>query len=188
MRKPLLFVLIGLFLFFSPQAKAEFGFHAGAHYGWGRMGNESDSIKTRSMSTFDIQFMPGYRMLGFMGGILFDYRSVSQLTDVVDAGNSDLSGSSFPWGLAATYEFALWKVLFSYDFRARHSASTTNATYKGTGFHLLGGYQFFPGFYADLEFVKMGYNTVEASNGTETDLSSNKLSHWNLAVGISYSY
>lgn len=188
MRIPIQLRLTLLFLsiLFSPVAEAQFGFHAGTHLSFGQMGDESGSVEDRSMGSFDLQFMPGYRYAGLMGGLLLDYRFVSQITSTSDAG-SDLGGRSFLWGLGITWEPAIWKFLFSYDFRARHSVSEPENTYKGSGFHLLAGYEIAPNLYVDLQYSRMRYNTLETTT-SETGLGENPVRHWNLGLGISYSY
>lgn len=179
-------MVLSLFLAMAPEAEAQFGFHAGTHLSFGQMGSESESVKDRSMGSFDLQFMPGYRYAGLMGGLLLDYRFISQITSASDAG-SDLAGHSFTWGLGGTWEPGIWKFLFSYDFRARHSVSEPENTYKGSGFHLLAGYKIAPSLCVDLQYSRMRYNTLETAV-SETGLGDDSVRHWNLGIGISYSY
>jgi hypothetical protein len=170
------------------SAFAQFGFHAGSHFGYGRITSETSSLPTRDMGTFDLQFMPGYRLPpNLMGGILLDYRFMSQLTDEQEVGGSNFSGRGFLWGLGAAFEPGPLKFLFSYDLQARHYYSGPDTTYKGSGFHILFGYEFMAGFHVDLEYVSSTYNTLEV-NDAETPLGDNTLRHWNLGLGVSYSY
>jgi hypothetical protein len=176
--------LVILLLLSSIEARAQFGFHAASHFSFGGMGNESESLKPRSMSTLDLQFMPGYRMSTLLAGLLLDYRFVSQISS--DVGN-DIGGRSFVWGLGLVWEPSLWKFLLSYDFRARHTANSINTTYKGSGYHLMAGYEFAPNFHADFQLSKMGYNSQDV-NEVEQDISNDPVGHWSFGIGISYSY
>lgn len=194
MKKPIHFLVFLLLFCTLPleNASAVFGFHAGSHLGIGRMGNESLTLANRTMSVIDFQFMPGYTIGAFMPGLLLDYRFVGQMTDSVNAGGSDLAGKSFIIGLGTTFLTGDWKILFSYDLRSRHSLSTNDSsgnhtTYKGSGFHLLGGYQLAKNWFFDGEFVQSSYNT-SAVGESESDISSNKVKQWNLSFGVSYTY
>ena len=181
--------LILTFLLLTPGlAQAEFGFHAGSHFGLGKMTYDNGIPGDRDMGTFDLQFMPGYRLpMGLMAGLMLDYRLMSQLTDEAEVSGTNYSGRSFLWGLAATFEPGPIKLLLGYDFRARHWFSGPDTTFMGSGFRFLVGYKFLPGFAFDLEYVSTTYNTSEV-NGLETGLNNNNLKHWNLGFGVSYSY
>lgn len=186
----LLSLVLGLYE--HKEAEAAFGFHAGSHLGVGRMGNATQSLSSRTMSTFDLQFMPGWRLGSFMPGLLLDYRFVSQMTPKSDVGNSDLAGKSFTMGLGSTVQFDQWKLLFSYDFRSRHSKNEANSanqstSYAGSGFHFLAGYGFASNWFFDVSFSKQNYNSSD-TGGLETRLDADVLTHWNLGFGISYSY
>jgi hypothetical protein len=180
-------ILLLLPLLLPQPAWAQFGFHAGSHFGYGGMRSDSGSRPQRDMGTWDFQFMPGYRFPPLlMAGLLLDYRFMSQLTDKSQVG-SDYSGRGFLWGLGLTAEPGLFKLLVSYDFRARHWFSGPDTTFKGSGYHLLFGYKFMPGFFADLEYVSTTYNSQEV-DGISSGLKNDDLHHWNLGLGISYSY
>lgn len=169
-------------------ARAEFGFHAGSHFGIGKMAYDNGIPGDRDMGTFDLQFMPGYRFpMGLMAGLMLDYRLMSQLTDESETGRTDYSGRSLLMGLAATFEPGPLKFLLGWDLRARHWFSGPDTTFMGSGWRLLFGYKFLPGFAFDIEFVNTIYNASEV-NGLETGLNNNNLKHWNLGFGVSYSY
>jgi len=170
----------------APSAQAEFGFHGGAHFGYGRMGNDAGGSVGRNMGAFDLQFMPGYRILGFMPGLLLDYRLLSQLEDGSPT-QANFSGHGLLMGLGLTYEPGPVKILVSYDFRNRHWFSRPDTTYAGSGYHLLLGYKFMPGFSFDLEYVSSTYNSVEV-NGIASGLNNDTVTHWNIGFGVSYSY
>jgi hypothetical protein len=168
-----------------PNARAEFGFHAGSHFGYGRMSSDSGA-SARNMGTFDLQFMPGYRILGFMPGLLLDFRLLSQLEEGSRT-QANFSGRGLLMGLGVTYEPGPVKILVSYDFRNRHWYSGPDTTYAGSGYHLLLGYKFMPGFSFDIEYVRSTYNSVEV-DGIANGLNNNNVNHWNLGFGVSYSY
>lgn len=183
-------VSLGLFVFlatFSPRAEAQFGFHAASHFSFGGMSNESETLRPRSMSTLDLQFMPGYRLGTLLGGLLLDYRFIGQVSQASDVGGNELGGRGFIWGLGGVWTPSLWKFLLSYDFRARHSVTSTSTTYMGSGFHLMAGYEFAPNFHADFQYTKMRYNMSD-TNGVETDLTNDPVKHWTIGIGVSYSY
>lgn len=169
---------------------AEFGFHVGTHLGYGQMGNSplaTPSIPDRSMSTFDLQIMPGYRLGDMLGGLMMDYRLANQL-EQGDPGETNLSGQDLIFGLAISYEPGLWKFMLGYDFKATHSLSGADEKYMGSGFRLLFGYEFLEKLRFDFLYTKTGYNTNETSSGIITDYSADKVRHWNLGFGLSYSY
>lgn len=179
-------IALAVFLFLLPlAAQAEFGFHAGSHFGFGKMENVSRTI-TRDIGTFDLQFMPGYRIAGFMPGLMIDYRLMSQLQDSA-VEEADFSGTGLLLGLGVTFEPGPVKILVSYDLRSRHWHSGPDTTYAGSGYHLLLGYKFFPGLAFDLQYVSSTYNSVEAG-GIANGLPEDTMKHWNLGFGISYSY
>lgn len=179
-------LLFSLFFLLAPTlVKAEFGFHAGSHFGYGRISNDGGSIPARSMGVFDVQFMPGYRMLGsLMPGLLFEYRLMSQLEETA---TPDFGGRGLIIGLGATFEPGPVKLLVSYDFRARHWYSGPDTTYSGSGFRFLVGYKFLPGFAFDVQYVSTSYDSQEV-NGIATGLNNDNLHHWNLGFGASYSF
>ncbi len=182
-------LLLLLLLCFSPlAAQAEFGFQVGGHFGIGNMGNDSGSIRERSLGTFDVQFMPGYHFLGdFMGGLLLEYRLISQLTNQVEAG-SDLSGNGFIWGLAAMYEPGPLKFLVSYDFRARHWFDEPETVYSGSGYRFLFGYKFLPGFAFDLQYSSTNYNYRRLGAAESEIADEDQPRHWNIGLGLSYTF
>lgn len=178
--------LILLLCFSGPSAQASLGLHLGSHLGFGGMGNESGTRTNRTMGTFDLQAMPGYRVFGFMPGILLEYRMMSQLTNRIEAG-SDYSGNGSNVGLGILFEPALFKFLASYDFRSRHGFSSPETTFSGSGYRLMVGYKILPLLAFDLQFVQTKYNTVE-ENETETSIDEDPITHWNLGFGVSLSF
>ena len=182
----LAFVLFSL----TSPARAEFGFHAGAHLGFGRMGDEAiGGYSDRSIGSFDLQVMPGYRLLAgqLLAGLMLDYRFVSQLTNAGQVG-SNFSGNGFLLGLGTSIEPGPFKFLVSYDFLARHSIKQPESTLEGSGFHLLFGYKFLPLFYFDLELVTATYDNMSLDTYSIELPYQQSIRHWQLGLGISYSY
>ena len=180
--------LIALIL--PSAAKASFGFHAGTHFSYGKMANQSLSLAERTTSTFDLQFMPGYRLAPyFLAGLMIDYRFVNQNASAQDMDNNDISGRSLLIGPGISFEPGLWKFLVAYDIKASHSYNfrNTETSYKGSGFHLLFGYEIARELHFDFQMVKCSYNN-QTTNNTETDISGNPVEHWSLGFGLSYSY
>jgi predicted porin len=180
-------ILSFLLLFLPVKSWATFGLHIGSHLSYGRIGNESGTISERSMSAFDIQAMPGYRIGNFMPGLLIDYRFLAQLGRNDEYENTDYGGRSLILGLGTTAEFDAIKILFSYDFRARHNSATPDSLYKGSGFHFTLGYFFMPKLSIDFAYSKSTYSKVE-TDGVESMVSDDRLKNWNFGLGISYSY
>lgn len=174
------------FLISVPAAQASFGLHLGSHLGFGGMGNESGSRVNRTMGTFDLQAMPGYRVFGVMPGLFLEYRMMSQLTNRIEAG-SDYSGNGSNVGLGVLFEPALFKFLASYDFRSRHGFSTPDTTFSGSGYRLIVGYKILPLLAFDVQYVSTKYNTIE-ENETETSIDNDPVKHWNLGFGVSLSF
>jgi hypothetical protein len=192
--KPFLLLFLALL---SVPARAEFGLHVGGHFGYGKMGDEANDInQDRSMGSFDLQAMPGYRFLDklLMAGVMLDYRFLGQLEDK-SATLSDFSGRSFLIGLGAMLDLPTVKFILSYDFHDRHNISLPKTTYKGKGWHFLLGYKVAGSLCVDLEYVVANYDSQtllgEDSDLSGTDLSGNTrypISHDSLAFGLSWTY
>jgi hypothetical protein len=174
-------------LFSSTLARADYGAHLGAHFGYGQMGNSSgDENRTRNMGTLDLQAMPGIKLYGnaLLLGLMLDYRFMSQLTDETNL--SSYGGRGFLAGPGALLDFSFGRFLFSWDMRARHYYSGPDTTYKGSGFHFLFGYKVMGNLCADLEYVISRYNAVRI-NEVETGLDENKqVTHKSLGFGLSW--
>jgi hypothetical protein len=181
-------IFLFLFLFALPfnSAFASFGLHLGSHLGFGGMGNESGSRASRTMGTFDLQAMPGYRVFGVMPGLLLEYRMMSQLTNRIEAG-SDYSGNGTNFGLGVLFEPGMFKFLASYDFQSRHWFTEPDTTFSGSGYRFLVGYKILPLLAFDFQYVATKYNTVEESE-VETSIDHDPVSHWNLGFGVSLSF
>ncbi|MGE3261049.1 MAG: hypothetical protein AB7K68_04645 [Bacteriovoracia bacterium] len=174
----------------SSAAYAEFGGHVGAHLGIGNEGGGGQPVGNTSIGTLDLHLMPGFRLFGksLMPGVLMNLRFLSQLAGSNRPGK-ELSGSGSLFGLALVYEFDVFKILASYDFRARHAHSNPDSTFKGSGYTLLFGYKTLPDFYVDLEFNSTSYSSREVAGIVQTfDKPALPLAHWNLALGLSYSF
>lgn len=183
-------LILTLFLgLLSSSAEAQFGAHFATHFGYGKMGSDSGFIQKRSMGTFDLQAMPGYRLLGnqLLLGLLFDLRFMSQLQDQNDVGGEDFGGRGLTWGLGASFEPGPVKILVSYDLSARHWYTAPETTYKGSGFHFILGIPVAPSLFLDLQYVTTTYNTRKV-NGDEYGLADDNVQHWNVGFGVSYSY
>lgn len=187
MRIPLL--ALALLSALPTVAEASFGLHAATHLGIGDMGSSSPTMPSRSVGTFDLQAMPGYRLFSqqLLIGLMLDYRFVSQLDNPSRAAGTDYTGSGLLMGIAAAYETNLVKILLGYDFRARHSHDLPETSLMGSGYRLQFSYKVFGPWGADLQYVHTNYNTMEAA-GTESELNNYNFRHWNLGLGVSYSY
>ncbi|MCO5143992.1 MAG: hypothetical protein M9962_12955 [Oligoflexia bacterium] len=167
---------------------ASFGVHLGSHIGIGRLGNETTQVRDRSMGTFDLQAVPGYKILSdsLMVGLLLEYRLLSQLTSAGNVAGEDFSGGGFSLGPAVTYRISLVKILVGYDLISKQSTHTPEGSLSGSAIRFLVGYELFPSLYADLTLNLNSYGDQDR-NGTEV-LLTNKVKHWNFGFGISYSY
>lgn len=176
-----------IFSWSSSPAEAAFGGHVGAHLGIGNIGGGAQPVGNTSIGTLDLQAMPGYRIFGnsLMPGVLVNVRFLSQLAGS-NAYGREVSGTGSLIGLALAYEFDVFKIIGSWDLRARHSHSKPDTTYMGSGFTLLFGYKTLPDFYVDFMVNKTSYNSRDVQ-GTPASLPI-PLQHWNLALGMSYSF
>lgn len=168
-------------------AQAEFGGHIGSHLGFGSLGGGAQPVGNTSEGVLDLQLMPGYRFFNkqLMVGPLATLRFLSQLSGSADYGY-ETSGTGSLLGVAVAYEPRPVKVIVSYDLRARHSHSTPDTTYKGSGYTLLLGYLTTTDLFIDLELNRTSYNAREVLQ-VEAPLTT-PLVHWNLGLGLSYSF
>ena len=182
------------FVVLSPyESQAGFGLNAGAGVGMGKMGNESDSIQSRTMNALTMYAMPGYSILGFMVGPLLEYRMVGQTTSETDVGNTNMRGSGYTAGIAVSYNFLLFHFLAGYDFMGQYKLA--NSTSSGqesiylspAGFRLMFGYTVFPMFSADVFYVDHKYSK-SSLGGTEVDISADKLKDTRYGVGLSFHF
>ncbi|RZA06465.1 MAG: hypothetical protein EOP11_10315 [Proteobacteria bacterium] len=173
----------------SSPARAELGLHAATHFGVGAMGTENPAEPNRSMGTFDLQAMPGWRFPNskFMAGMLIDYRFMTQLEEGVPiTGETNFAGQSVHFGIGGTFETGDLKLLATFDPLARHWAAVPTTTFKGSGLHLLAGIQFEPNWYIDIEYSEATYDEAGIMGRDQHLDPPNR--HWNLGLGISYSY
>lgn len=190
MTKKILWIAILALIGTPSLAQANFGFHAGSHISYGKMSNATLSLAERTISVFDLQFMPGYRPAPyFLIGWMIDYRFVSQNADPNDLDFNDVSGRSLLMGPGISFEPTMWKFLVSYDLKANHSYTyqNTDTTYKGHGLHILFGYEVARSLHFDFEYVKCLYNS-QKRNDIETEITENKVNQWQVGFGLSYSY
>lgn len=179
-------ILLALLLILPFTAQAGVGLHAATHFGFGRMGDGSRTLLERSMGTFDLQLMPGYRFSELLMPVfVLDYRFiVSQLSSRSEVG-SDLTGSGNLWGIAVVSEPGPIKVLLGYDFRARHNRDDPETEYSGSGIRAVLGYAVFPNFHFEMQFTSTSYSSADANSQT-TELTQ-PIKHWNFAFGMAYS-
>lgn len=151
------------------------------------MGGVKGSPSHRPIGSFDLQAMPGYRVLDPLTvGWMLDYHFVSQLNNNTAPG-SDFTGNGLQMGLGVMFEPGPLKLLVSYDPWSRHWHSNPDTTFKGSGYHLLAGYKVIDDFSFDLEYVRAAYNVKEILS-LETPLGPDEIFYWSLAFGISYTY
>lgn len=173
-----------LVIWLAPSAEANFGAHLAPHFGFGNMGDDSSgSLRSRSVGTFDLQALPGYRVYGnaILLGLMIDYRFISQLSE--EDNLQGLSGRGLLLGPGAGFEFAFGKLLLSYDLIARHSATSPEAKLEGSGFHLLFGYRIAPNVYADLQYVRTRYNKLNGEDLGDLPIKQN-----NIGFGLSLGF
>lgn len=186
MGKLLLLAAIWIALLPSP-ARAGFGGHVGSHLGIGNMGGGRQPVSSKSMGTLDLQAMPGYSLFGgaLMPGIMAQLRFLSQLAGSTSYGE-EVSGTGFLLGLGVAYKFDLFKVIASWDLRARHSYDNPGSTFKGSGFTLQFGYKTMADLYMDFLFSRTSYSSREVMDVEQ--IFPVPVAHWNLGLGISYSF
>lgn len=173
-----------LAIWLSPRAEANFGAHLAPHFGFGNMGDDSSGrLRSRSVGTFDLQAMPGYRVYGnaILVGMMFDYRFISQLSE--EDNLQGLSGRGYLIGPGVGFELTFGKVLLSYDFMARYRAPSPEARLEGSGFHFIFGYRIAPNVYADLQYVRTRYNKLN-----DEDLGDQSIKQNNIGFGLSLGF
>jgi hypothetical protein len=102
----------------------DFGVSAGASWGLGKMKNSTESTASRTMNTFGVLVLPGYKALGMLlVGPEFEYRVVGQNTEPSEVSNTNLKGNGYLLGLGA--KFYLLNFVFSggFDFIGKHTQS-----------------------------------------------------------------
>lgn len=172
---------------FSASSQANFGLHLGTHFGYGDLGNSSQTIPGRSASTFDLQAMPEWDFMLLRAGLMMEYRWVNEF-DRTYSGANKLSGNSLLFGLAGEFDPGPWKFLLGYDFKATHTLTAAQVSYYGSGYRMLVGYELLPFVRFDFQYSKTIYDEKKDNDGRNKLTGDDKLSHWNLAFGISYTY
>ena len=168
-------------------ARAQVGLHAATHLGIGSIDTGRKSAPYRSLGTFNLEAMPGWRFSPkLMAGLVVDYRLITQLEDGTGSNAANFGGKGLTLGLGGTFETGDAKFLVSYDPFARHWAPSPQTTYKGSGFHIMAGIQFEPKWFIDVEFSSATYDEA-GIRGLDQHLRDPR-THWNLALGVSYSY
>jgi hypothetical protein len=183
--KALLWVTL---LVFSLEGRAEINIQLASQLGAGRMGNVSAApLSNRAVGTFSFQAVPGYQVIPTLtGGLSLEYRLISQFraSDVV---GNDVSGSGFLLGPTVTFHPGLVKLLVGYDVWAKHSHSTPDTSFSGSGWRFQVGYQFMPNIYFDLSYSSHRYGS-RTQNDAEANIGSDPLQHWNFGLGASLFY
>ena len=185
--------ILALMFFPIEQSHAGFGLKAGGNIGRGKMGNESNSIPSRTMNALAVYGMPGYSFMGFLFGALLEYRTVGQTTSEADAGNTNLRGSGYTGGLAVGYDFLMFHGVFGYDFMGQYKLSNSTSTGQDSvytapaGYRLMVGYRVIPMFSADFYYSDHKYSK-NSMGGTETDLSGDKLKDTRYGIGLSFHF
>lgn len=182
-------LLIAALALLSLPARAEFGAHLASHFEFGSMGGEAQDVyESRTMGAFGLQAMPGYRMYGkaVLVGLMLDLRFFSQLSSGTTV---SYGGRAFNVGPAVAYEGAKLKFLLGWDIRARHGASTPEASYKGSGIRMLLGYRLGGkgNLFAELQYVSSKFKT-RTQNDTDNDLASSPIKSSMVGFGLSISY
>lgn len=172
-----------------------FGVHGGINWGIGKGKNSTGSTQSRTLNTIGIQALPGYKLStgvtpDFLIGPLLEYTFVGQNTEPSSVGNSNLRGSGYMIGLGVQTDFGPIVLLGSFDFIGQYSLSENTTAGLETkfkspiGFRLLAGYPIMPMMTADLMFSMHSYKT-NVLGGSDVDISSNKLTRWTVALGVS---
>ena len=170
------------------------GLETGVHWGFGRMGsNTTNVIPNRNMNTVSLQALPGYRIQNILIGPYFEYLIVGQNTDPADPNNLNLNnqnikGTGYLLGVGGSYEYE--KLIFggAFTFLGNYSQSKQDTAgyydqyQKPIGIHLQAGYRVYKKITADLKYSVVTYAQDNIAN-TANDVSTNKRSHWDLALG-----
>ena len=182
--------LVSLVLSTSSFAEG-FGFSGGADWGLGSMKNSTTSIKSRTMNTFEFHALPGYSFMGFLVGLDMNYRLVGQNTDPATVGGTNLKGNGYLLGLGGEYSLGMLTFSAAIDFIGKHkqglntTAGDESSYKKPLGFKLGAGYRIAPMIDVDALISLTSYSTNELA-GADVDISSNKVTHLNFALGMSY--
>ena len=170
------------------------GLDTGAHWGIGRMGsNTNNVIPNRTMNTLSLQALPGYRIQNFLVGPYFEYLIVGQNTDPSDPNNlnlnnQDIKGSGYLLGVGASYDYdkfifgGAFTFLGNYNLSKQDEAGFYIQYQKPIGIHLQAGYRVYKKITADLKYSMVTYSQDNIAN-VANDVSTNKRSHWDLALG-----
>lgn len=170
-----------------------FGLHLGSHLGFGKVANETNSVQNRTVGAMDLQAMPAFRYDAFMLGLMMEYRLLGQLDKPINVGYTDLSGSEFLYGPGLAAHFSSLKLLVAYVLSSSYTVSNPGTSIheqaysSGEGIEAILGMEIAASWYFDFIFSQLSYSKV-TSDSIESDISANKLSHWNFGFGVSYSY
>lgn len=188
------FVMVAFILLCGiDKSHAGFGLKAGGGIGLGSMGNESGSIQSRTMNYASLYALPVYSFLGFYMGPIFEYRMVGQTTAEASAGNTNLRGAGYTFGLAAGFDFLVFHGQIGYDFNGQYKLANTTAAGQESiytspaGFRVSVGYTFMPFFSIDLNYVDHKY-AKNSLAGTEVDIAGDKLKDTRYGLSVTFHF
>jgi hypothetical protein len=170
---------------------APFGVRVGASFGFGSFKNSSGSIPGRTMDTLGFQLMPGYRWSDFLFGVLGEFDFVGQTTDPANVGNQNLKGHTLLFGIGAAYRYQDFDFMAGFEFLGHHNLSNPDPlgqdiSYQHPiGFQLQAGYFVLPMVSVDFKFSLVSFKQ-DSVGGVTSDVSSDKRTHTDYALAVSY--
>ena len=171
----------------------DFGVDGGLSWGIGSAKNSTGSITSRTVNAFSINAFPNYSVAGFQLGVLGQYSIIGQNTDPATVSNTNLKGNAWLVGVGAEYQILAWTFSAGFNFLGNYSISANNSAgqsvsyKKPIGFLLKAGYFIIPMVSIDGSFQTTSYGTTTVAS-TDSDISANKLSETNFAVGGTYHF
>lgn len=185
------FAFISLLVFVAQPVQAACSLNMGFDWGFGKMKNSSETIQSRTMNALSFHVLPAYSLGVVSVGPQIEYRIVGQNTAAADVANTNLKGSGYLLGVAAFTKWMDLTVGLGFSFYGQHKLSLADiggneSTYKKPiGFNLSVGYPVAPSVTADLRASLVSYRESNVGS-VVSDVSDNKLTHWNIGLGAAY--
>lgn len=164
---------------------------AGADFSLGNMSNKDKTIPGRMMNSLGLDVVTGW-MFGHVGPAVYgEYRIVGQMDDPSERSNQNLRGSGYLLGIGAAGTYEKWSFGLFYDFIGVYNLSNSDSNGNAVdysspgGFNLMAGYEVYPKLSVNLVFGMVSYSK-SALGSTDTDISSNKMTHFWYGLGAMY--
>jgi hypothetical protein len=163
----------------------------GLNWGLGSAASTGGATQARTVNSVEATALPGWQIGNWAPRLVLNYDFTGQNTDPGTVGNTNLRGTGYLVGLGTTYHWTRWdfqgglELFGTYTHGEKSSDGRTSSFSKPLGFRLGGSYYFKDHWSADALFHYVQYSSNSLGD-TTSDISSDKVRFWVLALGVSY--